>query len=318
MPTKPANLQDLIERVGEARGTQRVKVKRMLKTVGPRSFGPVVTLIGLALASPLVAENTPGPPDWKDGPKSVYLNAGATTQTATAPTQPAAPIAPPATQAVQTVAAPTPIPTAKKLDANVIPAVHEQSASVDDSARHLAPPSARQASDNLSTAAGRTNATPRKLIDFGVSMKSVYTVITALAIVIGAFLLFAWALRGGSRGAAKRGMLPADAVSVLGRVALTGKQIAELLRVGNKLVLVAITPTGAETITEVTDPVEVDRLMGICQQNDRFSTTKAFEQVFQQMSREPASGGFLGAETLPTSISAAAAAYRSQRGGARG
>jgi flagellar biogenesis protein FliO len=255
-----------------------------------------------ALASPLLAENTPAPPDWKDKGKSVYL--------------PAAPVAAPT---AQTTEAPAPIASAKKLEAKVIPATHEQSAPANDSARYLAPPTARAANDNLASSSGRANAGPRKLADFGIPTQSVYTVVTALAIVIGAFLLFVWALRGGRRGSrVRRGMLPSDAVSVLGRVALTGKQMAELLRVGNKLVLVAITPGGAETLTEVTDPVEVDRLMGICQQNDRFSTTKAFEQVFQQMSREPAGDGYHGADTLPNSISPVAAAYRSHRGGSRG
>jgi len=255
-----------------------------------------------ALASPLSAENTPGPPDWKDGGKSVYLPAAPLIPTATKPTAAAAPIT-----------------TAKKLDTNVLPAAHEQIAPVEDAARHLAPPSAPQGNDKLADPNGRANAAPRKAINFDVPTQVLYKIATALAIVLGAFLLFTWTLRRGGRGSSgRRGMLPTDAVSVLGRVALTGKQMAELLRVGNKLVLVAITPGGAETLTEVTDPVEVDRLMGICQQHDRFSTTKAFEQVFQQMSREPAAGGYFGAEALPPSISPAAAAYRSHRGGSRG
>ena len=53
---------------------------------------------------------------------------------------------------------------------------------------------------------------------------------------------------------AGRGSLPTDVVSVLGRVPLAARQLAELLRVGNKLVLVSLTPTGAQTLTEVTDP----------------------------------------------------------------
>jgi flagellar biogenesis protein FliO len=155
-------------------------------------------------------------------------------------------------------------------------------------------------------------------MDFGIPTASLYTMGTGLAIVVGAFLLFAWVLRRGGQGRASRGMLPADAVSVLGRVSLTSKQVAQLLRVGNKLVLVALTPGGAETLTEVTDPVEVDRLMGLCQQHDPRSTTKAFEEVFQNLSREPVSSGFLGGDSLPSSISPVAAAYRSHRGdGAR-
>ncbi len=146
-------------------------------------------------------------------------------------------------------------------------------------------------------------------------MHSIYTIATALTIVIGTFFVFVWMLRRSGRGAAGgRATLPADAVSVLGRVSLAGRQVAELLRVGNKLVLVALTPGGAETLTEVTDPVEVDRLVGLCQQYSPHSTTKAFEQVFQHLSREPVAGGFLGADSLPTSLAPAAAAYRSHRG----
>lgn len=254
----------------------------------------------IALAAPLAAQSTPGPPDWRDGGKSVYLPAAPTAQ-------------PSATPAIESA----PIATSRKLDFNVAPSAHQEAVrAVEPSGRRLAPPSARQENTKLKDQKSRASDGPRRLIDFGIPTESMYTVATALAIVVGAFLLFAWALRRGSHGkAGRRGILPADAVSVLGRVPLTGRQMAELLRVGNKLVLVAITPGGAETLTEVTDPIEVDRLMGMCQQHDRHSTTKAFEQVFQQLSREPAAGGFLGGDSLPTSISPVAAAYRSQRGG---
>jgi flagellar biogenesis protein FliO len=143
-----------------------------------------------------------------------------------------------------------------------------------------------------------------------------YTAFSALAIVIGAFLLFTWALKRSGRAASRRGALPADVVSVLGRVPLAARQFAELLRVGNKLVLVSLTPNGAETLTEVTDPAEVDRILGLCQQNNPFSTTKAFEQVFQQMSSEPSAVGFLGNEALMPPVASPAGAYRANRGGA--
>jgi flagellar biogenesis protein FliO len=121
-----------------------------------------------------------------------------------------------------------------------------------------------------------------------------------------------WALRRGARRASAS--LPAEVVGVLGRVPLAARQYAELLRVGNKLVLVSLTPHGAETLTEVTEPVEVDRLLGLCKQDDRHSTTKAFEHVFRQLSNEPARGGFLGADDLPTHLSPIAGGYRSERG----
>ena len=51
-----------------------------------------------------------------------------------------------------------------------------------------------------------------------------------------------------------------------GRAPLAGRQHVHLLRCGSKLLLVSVTPGGAETLTEVTDPAEVDRLAGLCRQ----------------------------------------------------
>ena len=262
-------------------------------------------VFAIAVARPLAAQSTPAPPDWKDNGPSVYLGANEKSL----PANDVAPSIPPA------AVGPEQLMTSRKFDSSVVPSAHtEQISPVESSSRHLPPPGTRASSESAAGSTGHAKAEPRRLMDFGIPTKSLYTMGTGLAIVVGAFLLFTWVLRRGGRGRVGRGMLPADAVSVLGRVSLTSKQVAQLLRVGNKLVLVALTPGGAETLTEVTDPVEVDRLMGLCQQNDRHSTTQAFEQVFQNLSREPAPGGFLGGESLPNSISPVAAAYRSHRG----
>jgi flagellar biogenesis protein FliO len=268
-----------------------------------RPFALVLLLA--ATAKPLAAQSTPAPPDWKDNGTSVYLGANEKSHSASEP----APFIP------AVAAEPQQFSTSRKLDSSVVPSAHvEQALSTDSLERHLAPPGAHASGENVAGSTGHANAEPRRMMDFGIPTKSLYTMGTGLTIVTGAFLLFAWVLRRSGRGRMGRGMLPADAVSVLGRVSLSAKQVAQLLKVGNKLVLVALTPSGAETLTEVTDPVEVDRLMGLCQQQDSRSATKTFEQVFQTFSREPVTSGFLGAETLPTSISPVAAAYRSHRG----
>ena len=110
----------------------------------------------------------------------------------------------------------------------------------------------------------------------------------SLAIVLGLFFIVAWAMRK----TAPRGslLLPKEVFEVLGRAPLGARQQVQLLRCGNKLLLVSITPSGAETLTEVTDPLEVDRIAGICQQTHPKSATTAFRQVFQQLARRrPAS-----------------------------
>jgi flagellar protein FliO/FliZ len=126
--------------------------------------------------------------------------------------------------------------------------------------------------------------------------ESIGTTVSALGVVLAFFLICVWLLRRGTRKSSTA--LPRDVVSVLGRVPLAARNVAQLLRVGNKLVLVSLTPAGAETLTEVTDAAEVDRLVGLCQQSDPHSTTKAFEQVFRQLSLEPAEDGFVGRDSL--------------------
>jgi flagellar protein FliO/FliZ len=90
-------------------------------------------------------------------------------------------------------------------------------------------------------------------------------------------------------------VLPESAFAVLGRAPLTAQSFAQLLRVGNKLVLVAMSADGAQPLTEVTDPLEVDRIAGLCMSGKPTGSSAEFQQVLAQLSKEPARG-FLGRE----------------------
>ena len=87
------------------------------------------------------------------------------------------------------------------------------------------------------TANGEAAAAAKSLPSFGLPVDSIYTTVTALAVVLGLFLLGAGLVRRG--GKKSNGRLPEEVVSVLGRVPLAARQFAELIRVGNKLVLVS-------------------------------------------------------------------------------
>jgi flagellar biogenesis protein FliO len=80
--------------------------------------------------------------------------------------------------------------------------------------------------------------------------------------------------------------LPVEVVEVLGKTPLTGRHTAHLVRLGNKLLLVSITPSGAETLAELTDPVEVDRLAGLCRAQQPQSATASFRSLMEQFGRE--------------------------------
>jgi flagellar biogenesis protein FliO len=76
--------------------------------------------------------------------------------------------------------------------------------------------------------------------------------------------------------------LPPEVFEVLGRAPLAARQQVHLLRCGRKLLLVSVTQAGTETLAEVTEPEEVDRLAGLCRQAHTQSATAAFRQVFGQ------------------------------------
>jgi len=115
----------------------------------------------------------------------------------------------------------------------------------------------------------------------GSPLSAMITVGGSLAIVLGLFLVVAWVLRKTAPHGSL--VLPKEVFDILGRAPLGARQQVQLLRCGNKLLLVSITPGGAETLTEVTEPIEVDRIAGICHQAHPKSATTAFRQVFQQL-----------------------------------
>lgn len=136
----------------------------------------------------------------------------------------------------------------------------------------LAPPSRRQSNERRS----RVPKSPAG---------AATTVIASLAVVLGLFAIIVWlGRRVGSKG---NTTLPGEVVETLGRAPLNGRQQMHLVRVGNKLLLLSVTPTSAETLTEITDPVEIDRLAGICRQGQPGSITASFRDVFSQLGHQP-------------------------------
>ena len=124
--------------------------------------------------------------------------------------------------------------------------------------------------------------------------KTLGTVAGSLAIVLGLFVVIAWtAKKAAPQGTAA---LPKEAVEVLGRAVLGARQHVQLVRVGNKLLLVAVTATSAKTLTEITTPADVEHLLGLCRRGQSSSASVAFLQTLSELADEPAEPGFLGGE----------------------
>jgi flagellar biogenesis protein FliO len=116
------------------------------------------------------------------------------------------------------------------------------------------------------------------------TMGAIVSVVASLAVVLGLFFVVAWLMRRNLPNSVRR--LPDEVVETLGRAPLAGRQQMHVLRFGNKLLLVCASSTGVDTLAEITDPLEIDRLAGLCAQTASSSATKAFKQIFGQLADE--------------------------------
>jgi flagellar biogenesis protein FliO len=57
----------------------------------------------------------------------------------------------------------------------------------------------------------------------------------------------------------------------------------QLIRLGRRLLLVSVTPEHAETLTEITDPDEVNHLTSLCRQQQSGSISDSFREVLHQL-----------------------------------
>ena len=118
------------------------------------------------------------------------------------------------------------------------------------------------------------------------------TVFGSLAVVLALFFFVVWISRRASPNGSSQ--LPSEAVEMLGRTHLGPRKFVHLVRVGGKLLLVSITSNGMETLTEIDDAAEVERIRSICEQNKPGSVSATFRQVLAQFGNEPSPRGFLG------------------------
>jgi flagellar biogenesis protein FliO len=110
--------------------------------------------------------------------------------------------------------------------------------------------------------------------------RSALTVLGSLGMVLGLFFIGAWIMRRGIPTSAQR--LPLDVFESLGRVPLSKGQHAQLLKLGNKIVLVSISATGTDTITEVNDQTEVERIAAACRSSQHAEAPETFRRLYER------------------------------------
>lgn len=115
----------------------------------------------------------------------------------------------------------------------------------------LPPRSGSHDSDGPSSRKGAGNSTAGGL----------WTTVISLVAIVGCLGLVGYWLRpylGVPRG------LPIDALELLGRRVIEQKVAIHLVRCGSRVLVLGVSPDGARTLSEITDPAEVRRLVDAC------------------------------------------------------
>ena len=117
----------------------------------------------------------------------------------------------------------------------------------------------------------------------------------SLALVLVLFFALVAVLKRGMP--AQGGKLPAAVLEVLGQATLGGKQQLHLLRCGDKLLLCCTTATGVQTLTEICEPAEVERLSALCRGGEKrrapLATPKSTPEFGAEFGQEPAQHSFV-------------------------
>ena len=103
----------------------------------------------------------------------------------------------------------------------------------------------------------------------------------SLAVVLSFFLLVAWLVKKSQPASFLK--LPGDVVQVMGRTPMAPRQQMYVVRFGSKLLLISHQPGQTQTLGEITDADEVQRLAGLCEANHPGSISNSFREVLKQV-----------------------------------
>ena len=107
------------------------------------------------------------------------------------------------------------------------------------------------------------------------------SVCLSLAVVLSFFLLVAWLFKKSQPNSFLK--LPGDVVQVMGRTPMAPRQQMYVVRFGSKLLLISHQPGQTQTLGEITDADEVQRLAGLCEANHPGSISNSFRDVLKQV-----------------------------------
>ncbi|MSR57143.1 MAG: hypothetical protein EXS05_05675 [Planctomycetaceae bacterium] len=105
---------------------------------------------------------------------------------------------------------------------------------------------------------------------------------TGGALLIVLILIVASAKLFQRRGLTSRNTLPAEVLEVFGRSVIDERNAIHLVRCGSRLLVLGSSPAGLRTLTEITDPVEVESLADLCRSREIVTVAESVSRLFQR------------------------------------
>lgn len=159
--------------------------------------------------------------------------------------------------------------------------LEDEDSSALPSSRETAPPSAD--SPSATPLPRRSDAATRDANRAqGNAATSWSATVWPLLLVVGLIVIGARWLK--SRSPAVACGLPAEVFEVLGRKAIDTRTSVVMVRCGSRLLVLSQSPHGLQTLAEITDPVEIDCLAGLCRTTQRDQT---LVETFRSMLHKP-------------------------------
>ncbi|MGH7128248.1 MAG: FliO/MopB family protein, partial [Planctomycetaceae bacterium] len=143
------------------------------------------------------------------------------------------------------------------------------------------PPAAPQDSRRpISASARRQQITPRSESnrDAAGNAGSLWTTFASLAAIIVVLVVAAKLWK--KHGPGMNGVLPAEAVEVLGRTPLDPRQCLHVVRCGSRILVLGSSPGGLQSLLEVSDPAEVENLTRLCRTDAGRGTGVMFRSLW--------------------------------------
>jgi len=151
-------------------------------------------------------------------------------------------------------------------------------------------------SDSSASADGASSSAPTSesptLVDI-----SIWRTVTALGVVLAVAFGLKWVISRSLKGSGMlsahlgpAGKAPSGVLTVLGRYPIARKQSLVLLKVDRRVLLLAHTESGFQTLSEMTDPEEVASILVATRDDEGVSISRRFSSMMHDLERDPALG----------------------------